>query len=104
MLGSLNVVVEHLYDECLGRHIFLHIRIDLLTNALALIDGLLHHAATHGGHLGTMLRIDDRGHDVATEGRTDLIEQVLIDLTLLLVLIRANLQLGAVSSQTRGQR
>ena len=51
-----------------------------------------------------MVGVHDSCYDVTTKGRTNLIEQVLVDLALFLVLIRTNLQFGAVSRQTRGQR
>ena len=39
---------------------------------------LAHHALADGRHLRTMVGIDDGGDDVAAEGRTNLIEQVLV--------------------------
>ena len=51
-----------------------------------------------------MVGVDDGSYDVTTEGRTNLIEQILVCLVVLLILERTNLQLCAVGSQTRGQR
>ena len=51
-----------------------------------------------------MVGVNDSSYDVTTECRTNLIEQVFIYLIILLVLIRTNLELCAVSRQTRGQR
>ena len=38
-----------------------------------------HHAFAHGGHLRPAVVVDDRGDDVAAEGRADLQQQVLVD-------------------------
>ena len=98
------MVVEHLHDKGLGAHILRNLGINDLLLALTLIKSLLHHTRADGSHLGTVFGVHDGSHDVTTEGGTNLIEQVVVNLIVLFVLIRADLQLGAVSSQTRGQR
>ena len=102
MLGSLYVVVEYLHDESLGAHILAYLRINNLLLAGTIVDSLLHHTRANSRHLWTVVGVNDGSYDVTTEGRTNLIEQILIHLLVLLVLIRTNLQLCAVCSQTRG--
>ena len=75
-----------------------------LALGLALIESLLHHARTHRGHLRAVLRIDDRGDDVATEGGTNLIEESIIVLSGLAVVEVADLQFGTVGCQSAGER
>ena len=104
VLGSLHMVVEYFHNECLGADILRNLGINHFLLAGTIIDGLLHHTATNGSHLRTMVGVHDGSHDVTTKGRTNLIEQVLIALSFLLILIRTNLQLGTVCRQTRGQR
>ncbi len=103
VLGSFYVVVEHFHDESFSRYIFRNFRINHLFLAFTLINSLLHHTTTHGSHLWTMVGIHDSSHDVSTEGRTNLIEQVLVNLIVLFVLIRTNLQFRAISCKTTGQ-
>ena len=102
--GSLHMVVEDLHDERLGADILADLGIDHFLAAGALIDGFLHHTAADGSHLRTVVGVHNRSHDVTTEGGTNLIEQVLIDFVILLVLIRANLQLRAVGGEAAGER
>ena len=104
VLGSLYVVVEYLYYVCLGRNILRYLGINNLTLCLALVDGLLHNTRTNGSHLWTVVGIDNCGNDVTTEGRTNLIEQILVGLARLLVLVRANLKLCTVSGESAGER
>ena len=104
MLGSFHVVVEHLHDKGLGAHILRNLGINHLFAAVTLVESLLHDTTADGSHLGTVFGVHDGSHDVTTEGGTNLIEQVVVNLIVLLVFIGTNLQLGAVSSQTRGQR
>ena len=104
VLCSLNVAVEHLHNEvCLG-HVLGYVRVNHLALCLALIESLLHHAAAHGSHLRTVLRVDDSSHDVATESRTNLIEQIVVVNTTLLVVVVANLKLCTVGCKTAGER
>ena len=103
VLGSLHVVVEHFYNEVLGRHILAHFGVNHFLLALTLVDVLLHHTRANSSHLRTVLRVDDGSHDVATEGRTNLIEQTVKVLARLLLVVVANLQLRTVGSQTAGQ-
>ena len=64
----------------------------------------LHHAGTHRGHLRAVIGVDDRGDDVSTEGRTDLIEEIFVALLVLLVLIISDFQSGAIGSEAAGER
>ena len=50
-----------------------------------------------------MVGVDDGGHDVAAEGGTDLVEQVLVHLAAFLVLVGANLELRAVGREAAGE-
>ena len=104
MLGSLYMVVEHLYHVCLWRNILRYFGVNHFILGLSLIEGLLHHTRAHGSHLGTMVGVDDSGHDVAAKGRSNLIEQVLVGLLVLLVLVGTDLQFGAVGGETAGER
>ena len=104
VLCSLNVAVEHLYNEvCLG-HVLSYVRVNHFALCLALVESLLHHAAAHGSHLRTVLRVDDSSHDVATESRTDLIEQVVVVNAALLVVVVADFKLRTVGCKTAGER
>ena len=74
---GVNVLINHLPDVILVEHLGFH------------------HAGTHRGHLRTVIGVDDRGNDVSTEGRTDLIEEIFVTLLVLLVLIISDFQGGA---------
>ncbi len=104
VLGGLHMVVEHLHNESLRADVLTYLGINHLLAALAIVERFLHDARADGGHLRTVVGVHDGGHNVTTEGRTNLIEQILIYLIVLLVLVRTNLQLCAVGSQTAGQR
>ena len=52
---------------------------------------------------GRVLRVDDRGDQVAAEGRPDLVEQVLVGLVFLLDVVVADLQVGAVGGEAAAQ-
>ena len=51
-----------------------------------------------------MVGIDNRCHDVATEGGTNLIEQVVVVKLCLGIVVGTNLQFGAVGGQSAGER
>ena len=88
----MTVYHAHGYIGC--THVIAHLVVLYLT--LTLSSGLvLHHALTYGCHLGPVIGIHDCCNYVASKCGTYLIEQVLINLTGLLVLILANLQVGA---------
>ena len=73
MLCSFHVAVDNLHDIICCRHILSYIHINHLVLCLALIESLLHHAATNGSHLWAVFRVNDSSHDVTAESRTDLI-------------------------------
>ena len=101
VLGSLDMTVENLDYVGLVRDILAHLGIDNLTLGVALVESFLHHARAYGGHLRTVIGIDDGGHDVTTKGRTNLIQQIVVVLAALLVVIVTNLELGTVGCKTR---
>ena len=101
------MAVDHLHHIVGLGHILGHIGILHLALGLALVQGFLHHARAHGGHLRPVVGVDDGGHDVAAKGGSYLIEQVLVVLACLHVVIVAYLELSAVGSEdddTRGPR
>ena len=104
VLGGLHVAVDHLHHISLCRHILANLGVNHLALGLAVILGLLHHSAAHGGHLRTVVGVDDGGHDVAAKRRAYLVEQVVIVLAGLLVVVVANLQLGAVGGESARER
>ena len=63
-----------------------------------------HHALAHGGHLRPLVVVDDRGDDVAAEGRANLQQQVLVLHLGLGVGHVADVQIGAVGRQAGPQR
>ena len=65
---------------------------------------LAHHALADGRHLRTVVGIDDRGDNVAAEGRTNLVEQVLIICLGLGIGVVADHELRTVGRQTAVQR
>ena len=97
------MVVEHLYHKCFGTNILAYLRINHLFLAFAFVDGLLHHTRANGSHLRTMVGVHDGCHDVATESRTNLIEQVLVGCAALGISMVTDFQLGTVGCQTAGQ-
>ena len=103
VLGGLHMVVEHFHHESFLADVLAHLGIDDLFLASAFVDSLLHDAAAHGRHLGTVVGVDDGGHDVAAESGTDLVEQVLIGLAALLVLVGADFELRAVGGEAAGE-
>src|SRR3712207_75390 len=100
MLRSLNMTVDNLHGISLGRYILIYLRINNLTLCLPLIESLLHHTGANSGHLWTMIGIDNRRNDVSTKGRTNLIKQVIIVLSGLLLIVITDFQLRTVGSQT----
>ena len=103
VLGSLNVVVEYLYNEVFSWNILAYLWINYFLLAITLVDALLHHAGTDSSHLWTVVWVYDGSHDVTTESWTNLIEQTLVVLAALLVVVITNLELCTVGSQTAGQ-
>ena len=87
---------DNLHHIVLGRHILRYIGINHLALRLTAIQSLLHHARAHRCHLWTMVGVNNRGHDITTKGRTNLIEQVSIVLTRFLFVVVTNLELRAI--------
>ena len=65
---------------------------------------LAHDTLADGSHLRTVVRVDDGGDDVAAEGGTNLVEQVLVLLAALGVAVVADDQLRTIGRQTAVQR
>ena len=70
--------VDYFHDEVALLHELRHVHPFHLRMLRLLELFLAHHALADGRHLRTMVGIDDGGDDVAAEGRTNLIEQVLV--------------------------
>ena len=104
VLGSLDMMVKDLDNIGLGGNIFIDIGIDNLTGSLALVESFLHDARADGSHLRTVVGIDDRSDDIASESWADLIEKVLVGLAALVVCVRTDLKLGTVGGEAAGQR
>ena len=98
------MVVEHLHHISLGRYILRHFGVNHLALCLALIESLLHHTRAHGGHLWTVVGINDGGNDITSESRANLIEQFVVGFLVFLVLIRTNLKFCTVGSKSAGER
>ena len=64
----------------------------------------LHHAFAHSRHLRPVAGVDDRRDDVAAERRADLVEDVSEDFLRLLVLVVADLEVGAVGGKPAPER
>lgn len=97
------MTVDDLYGIGSRVHIFLHVRINDFALSLALVESFLHDTASYSGHLRTVVRVYDGGNDVTTECRAYLVEQMVVVLAAFLVVVFANLQLGAVGSETTCQ-
>ena len=99
MLGALHVALNDLHHIVGVGYILGHVVTDDLALMVSIEDFLLHHAFTHGSHLRTVLGIDDGGHDIATKGGTNLVEQTLVMLACFLVVVLTNLEGRAVGSE-----
>ena len=97
------MTLNHAHSQVSLTYIVGYLMLYYLTLIVCLENLILHDTLTYGRHLGTVVGIHDGGNDVAAECRTDLIEQVLINLTGLLVLILTYLKVGAVSSKSATQ-
>ena len=110
--GSTFQIIFCLFDvtfKDLNHIVFgLHKGVNVLINHLprvVLIEHLgFHHSGTHRGHLRAVIGVDDRGNDVSTEGRTDLIEEVFVTLLVLFVLIISDFQGGAIGGEPACER
>ncbi len=73
-------------------YIFLHIMMDYFTFVVCCQNGFFHHSFANGCHLRTVFGVDNGSNDVATECRTNLIKQVLVDLAFFLIFVIAYFQ------------
>ena len=90
VLGFLYVAVDDLHYIIRLVYILGHVVVDDFTLVILVQDLFFHHTLAHRCHLWAVFGVDDGGHDVAAEGRTNLVEQVLIRLALFLVLVVAD--------------
>ena len=102
-LALLNLTVDDFHHEAGRVDILVGVQVDDLALVVGVKNFLLHHTLTHGSHLGTALGVDDGGDDVAAEGGTDLVQQVLVLLALGCVGVVTDLQRGAVGGQAAVQ-
>ena len=98
------MAIQHLNNIGRLRNILVNIGINDLASGLAVVESLLHHATAHSSHLGTMLGIDNGSNNISTEGRTNLIEQIVVVSPRLGIVKVTNLEFGTVSSQATGER
>ena len=85
------MAVDNLYHIVHLRYILRYIWIDNLALCLTLIEGFLHDTRTNRSHLWTVVWVDNRRYDVTTEGRANLIKQILIMLASFLVIVVTDL-------------
>ncbi len=99
-----NLTVDDLHREVCVLHEFLPL--DLLHLAGTRLGGIFaaHDAFADGGHLRTVVGVDDRGDDVAAEGGTDLVEQVFVLPAALGVFVVADHQLRTVGRKAAVER
>ncbi len=102
-LRLLHMAVYDLHAEILRIHIFVHVEVDHFSFIIAVAHLTLHDPFAHRGHLRTAFRVDDRGHNVASESRTYLIEKVLVFLPCLRVGVVADFKARAVCRQAAVQ-
>ena len=95
------MAVDDFYYEIRVGHVFPGVEFDYLTFVGGIEDFFLHNTLAYGGHLRTAVGIDDCGHDVAAESRTDLVEQVLVFLAGLGILVVADYKRCAVGRKAR---
>ena len=103
MLRLFYMTVNHLYYIVCFRNILRNVVVHHFAGVVFVEDFLLHHTFANGCHLWTVFRVDDGSHDVTTEGRTNLIQQVFVSDAVLLVFVRTDFELCTVGSQTAGQ-
>ena len=103
MFSFFHVAVDNFNNIVCFRNKLSHVVTNNLTLIVFIKDFLLHHTLTNCSHLWTMLRIDDSGNDVTTESRTNLIKQIFVCNTCLLILMTTYFQLSTVGSQTTSQ-
>ena len=103
VLGTLHVALNDLHHIVGVGYILGHVVTNNLALMVSIEDFLLHHALTHGSHLRAVLGVDDGGHDVATKGGTNLVEQALVVLACFLVVVLTNLEGCAVGGETTMQ-
>ena len=104
MLGLFNVAVEHLYHITFWLYVLCNVGINCFSLVVVVQHLLLHHATPHSCHLRPVVGVDNRCNDVSTESRANLVQQLIVMLACFLVVIVANLQLGAVGGKAAGKR
>ena len=103
MPGGLDVTVDDLYDVCFRGNVLGNVGDYDLALVVLVQNLLLHHAASHSGHLGPVLGVHDGGYDVAAESRADLVEKIGVFLVSPDVLVVADFELGAVGGKAAGE-
>ncbi len=102
-LRFFNVAVDDGNYEVLLTYKVGHLMFHHFSLVMGIEDLLLHHPLTYCSHLWPVVGVDDPGYDVATKGGTDLIEQVFVDLTCLLLFMVANLERSTVGCESTAQ-
>ena len=95
---------QHLNHIVFGLYKGINVLINHLPGVILVEHLGFHHSGTHRGHLRAVIGVDDRGNDVSTKGRTDLIEEIFVTLLVLFVLIISDFQSGAIGSEPACKR
>ncbi len=90
-------------DEIFLLHIITHCVLHCLSFIVGIENLFFHHSLAHGGHLRTVVGIDDPGHNVATKCRTYLVEQILINLARFLFFVISDLQRSTIGCKSAAQ-
>ena len=104
VLGLFNVAREHLHHITFGLYVVCYVGINGFSLIVVVQHLLLHHTTSHRSHLWSVVGVNDRCHDISTEGGTNLVKQLLVMFACFLVIIVANLQLGAVCGKSASKR
>ncbi len=68
--------VDYFYHKILWLNILVSFKVYYYTLVCGILYLLLHHTLAYGSHLGAMIGIDDSGHNIAAECRTNLVKKV----------------------------
>ena len=89
------------FDYAIGvAEVFLWVKVNDHAFIIGVAYFFFHHTFAHCRHLGTVFGVDDGGHDVAAEGRTNLVQQVGVILIGLGVVVVADFECRAVGSKS----